>query len=95
MDMNEDLMAPPSPDDAPDGGAPPADDQTSKDPSEAHYRGPEARCYSCEYFQEPGTCSKGVNGGTVDPEAGCDLFEQADDGSGTGPDTDDQENQPS
>lgn len=79
MDMNDDLMAPPSPDEAPDAGAPPAqpDPNSGQDPA---YRGPEVRCYSCEYFKEPGNCSKGVNGGTVDHEGGCNLFEMADAG---------------
>lgn len=92
FDLNQmsDIGAPPSPEDAgsPMGGAPAQDDQNGKDPA---YRGAEVRCYNCEYFKEPSNCSKGVNGGTVDPEGGCNLFEMADQGT----ESDEGEGEPS
>lgn len=79
MDMNDDFQAPPAVDEAP-AGAPPADDQQAgKDPA---YRGAEVRCYNCSFFKDPSTCTKNVNGGTVDPEGGCNLFKMADDQGG-------------
>lgn len=42
-----------------------------------HYRPAESRCYNCAHFSDPNKCAKGVNGGSVDPEAGCDLFQMA------------------
>lgn len=57
--------------------------ESGGDPSQAHYRAPGSNCYACSFFSDPNVCSKGVNGGTVEPEGGCDLFEQAGD-SGNG-----------
>lgn len=69
-----------------DIGAPPSMDQQATAPEpqgapdEAHYRGAESRCFNCEFFRDPATCTKGVNGGTIEPEGGCDLFAMAAEG---------------
>jgi hypothetical protein len=74
--------------DAPRPGAPPQTGPSTAaaigpvpskpDVSLAHYLGPEKRCYQCEFFKEPSTCSLGVENGTVDPEGGCQLFQMSD-----------------
>ncbi len=77
MNPNQ-MQAPPSA----EGPMPPASNgppEPQGDPAQAHYRTPDARCYNCENFQDPSTCTKGVNGGQVEPEGGCDLFEMVDD----------------
>ncbi len=83
MNPNQ-MQAPPSAEGP--GGPPPAVPEPQGDPSQAHYRTPDARCYNCEYFEDPSTCKKGVNGGTVEPEGGCDLFEMVDDDGDEGGD---------
>jgi len=50
-----------------------------------NYRDGEVRCYNCEYFEDPDVCKKGVNGGKVDAEGGCDLFEMLKDGEDSDP----------
>lgn len=76
MDKPPGRMPPPT---APAGGAPPSGPQKPQaDVSLAHYLGPEKRCYNCEFFKEPSTCSLGVENGTVDPEGGCQLFQMSD-----------------
>jgi len=79
-----DLQPPPSV----EGSAKPDDrSQTSDGGSQAHYRSSDEECFQCKFFQDPSTCSKGVNGGQTEPGAGCDLFELKGDGSN---DADDQ-----
>lgn len=77
----EGMSFPPSPEGPPPGAAKPPEQQGAAGP-DAHYRTPDARCYNCQFFQDPSTCTKGVNGGTVEPEAGCDLFAMVDEGAG-------------
>lgn len=70
----------PAPVDAPEGGQ-------QQDGSNVPYIGPDQRCNSCEYFDGQGTCSKGVNGGQVDWDGYCQLFEgKAEDQGDTGAD---------
>ena len=82
-----DLGVPPSVEGAQPSAGP--DPSKHQDASQAHYRTSDEECFACEYFDGNSVCSKGVNGGTVEPGAGCDLFEIKDDGQG-GPDADDQ-----
>lgn len=69
MSPQDQLQSPGSPE-GPDESAEP-----KSDVSQAHYRPSGVNCQGCEYFDGQQACSKGVNGGTVEPEGGCDLFE--------------------
>ncbi len=68
-------------------GGPPAGGPPNQPQGDPGYLTPDHRCYQCEHFKEPGSCDLGVNGGTVDPEAGCKWFQMSDDdgdeGTGT------------
>lgn len=57
-------------------------DKGNQDVSQAHYRDGGKVCMYCEHYDESSQiCKIGVNGGQVEPEGGCDLFEQmADEG---------------
>lgn len=63
-------------------------DQPSQDVSQAHYRDGNMVCMYCSHFDAGATtCKLGVNGGKVESEGGCDLFEDM--GDGGEPDSDD------
>lgn len=71
-----DLQSPPSPE-APPPSAGPAPAQ-KPDVSQAHYRDSDTECFACTHFDGNTTCALGVNGGQVEPGAGCDLFQKSD-----------------